>query len=317
MATSCAYYGDWPVVAIQHPRMGVIHPTDTFDWGVNMRRLSSSIVLGITFLPTGASAQTPLERGTYLMQSIVACGNCHTPKGPGGEVPGMELAGGFTVTDDAFVAVASNITPDPETGIGRWTDAQIITAIREGKRPDGSIIGPPMPIGFYRGMSDSDVKAIVAYLRNVKPVKNAVAKSKYNIPLPASYGPPVTSVPDVAKSDKRRYGEYLGTALGHCMECHTPMVNGVADVANRVGAGGNKFQGPFGVAVSRNLTPDKAHGLGNWTDAQIKTAITTATRPDGEKLKPPMAYPYYARISADDMDMLIVYLRSLKPLQGP
>jgi mono/diheme cytochrome c family protein len=283
-----------------------------------MRRIygvvAVTVLLGVGF---AAQAETPLERGTYLMQSIVACGNCHTPKGPGGEVPGMELAGGFTVTDDAFVAVAPNITPDPETGIGRWTDAQIIAAIREGKRPDGSIIGPPMPIGFYRGMSDTDVKAIVAILRETKAVKNAVPKSQYKIPLPTSYGPPVTSVPDVPKTDRRRYGEYLATSLGHCMECHTPLVNGVADVQNRLGAGGNKFQGPFGVSVARNLTPDKAHGLGNWTDMQIKTAIASGVRPDGERLKPPMAYSYYAKISGDDLNMLVVYLRSLKPLEGP
>jgi mono/diheme cytochrome c family protein len=228
----------------------------------------------------------------------------------------MELAGGFTITDDAFTAVAPNITPDPETGIGKWTDAQIITAIREGKRPDGTIIGPPMPIGFYRGMSDNDVKAIVAYLRQVKPVKNAAAKSKYNIPLPPSYGPPVANVPDVPRTDKARYGEYLATSLGHCMECHSPLVNGVADM-KRAGAGGNKFEGPFGVSVSRNLTPDPEHGLGKWTDAQIKTAFTTGVRPNGEHLKPPMAYSYYAHISAADQDMIVGYLRSLKPLAGP
>src|SRR3954469_59985 len=171
--------------------------------GGEMRSILWSALAGAALLTSGvaAQAQTPLERGTYLMQSIVACGNCHTPKGPQGEVPGMELAGGFTITDAAFTAVAPNITPDPETGIGKWTDAQIITAIREGKRPDGSIIGPPMPIGFYRGMSDSDAKAIVAYLRQAKPVKNAVAKSKYNIPLPPSYGPPVANVADVPKTD--------------------------------------------------------------------------------------------------------------------
>ena len=78
-----------------------------------------------------------------------------------------------------------------------------ILQIREGKRPDGSIIGPPMPFGFYRLMSDTDVKAIVAYLREAKPVKNPVAKSQYKLPLPPSYGPPVTSVPDVPKTDRR------------------------------------------------------------------------------------------------------------------
>lgn len=161
--------------------------------------LSAGMISGT---PT-ASAETLLERGTYLMESIVACGNCHTPKGPNGEIPGMELAGmsPFEKTP-AFDANAPNITQDKETGIGSWTDAQIIASIREGKRPDGSIIGPPMPIGLYRGLSDWDVQAIVAYLRTVKPVKNEIPKSVYRIPLPPAYGPPVTSVPSVSPDDR-------------------------------------------------------------------------------------------------------------------
>src|SRR5262249_44226678 len=88
-----------------------------------------------------ALAQSALERGTYLMASIVACGNCHTPQTPNGPAPGKELAGG-TRFDEGFGTVfVPNITPDAETGIGKWTDAQITAAIRDGKRPDGTIIG--------------------------------------------------------------------------------------------------------------------------------------------------------------------------------
>src|ERR1700747_876431 len=107
-----------------------------------------------------ARAETPLERGTYLMRGIVACGNCHTPKGPQGDVPGMEFAGGVLFQEDVFTAVSPNITPDPEPGIGKWTDAQIIAAIREGKRPAGTIIGPPMPIALYRNISDEDANGL-------------------------------------------------------------------------------------------------------------------------------------------------------------
>jgi len=282
------------------------------------RRLAGAVAAGcVALVAFAARAESPLERGTYLMHSIVACGNCHTPKGPNGELPGMELAGGFKITDDAFVAMVPNITPDPETGIGKWTDAQIIAAIREGKRPDGSIIGPPMPIGMYRNMSDSDVKAIVTYLRQVKPVKNAVAKSEYKIPLPPSYGPPVTSVADVPRDDKVRYGGYLAGPLGHCMECHTKLENGVPDLAHRAGAGGNKFEGPFGVSISRNITPDPAHGIGKWTLAEFKTALGSGVRPNGERLKPPMGFGYYKNISDEDYESIWAYLRSLKPLDGP
>jgi len=163
--------------------------------GLTRSLRASSLSLGVLCLATLAvRAETPLERGTYLMQSIVACGNCHTPKdGDGKPIADRELAGGFVIDAPVFHSVSPNITPDKETGIGNWTDDQIVDAIRNGKRPDGTIIGPPMPIAYYRNLSDSDVRAIVAYLRTVKPIKNKTEKSTYKIPLPAQYGPTVRS----------------------------------------------------------------------------------------------------------------------------
>jgi mono/diheme cytochrome c family protein len=223
--------------------------------GIKMRtlqRVALAAALGM-IIGTAVHAESRVERGRYLMQSIVACGNCHTPQGPNGPLPGMELAGGLKIEEKPFTAIASNITPDRETGIGKWTDAQIITSIREGKRPDGSIIGPPMPIGLYRGMSDSDVRAIVAYLRSVKPVKNQVAKSEYRIPLPPNYGPPVGKVAEVPHKDKIAYGRYLAGPLGHCVECHSPAgPQGAPDLDNKLGAGGFSFNGPWGTSVSTN-----------------------------------------------------------------
>jgi len=276
-----------------------------------MNRLAAVLCVGI-FVTSGgpAAAQTPLERGTYLMRSIVACGNCHTPKGPEGELPGMELAGGFEFDEPPFTAYAANITPDQETGIGSWSDAEIITAIREGKRPDGSIIGPPMPIELYRHLSDADAEAIVAYLRSVPAVKNAVKKSEYRMPLPESYGPPVGHVMAPSADDKIAHGEYLAT-IGHCFECHTPQTaDGGRDYENRYGAGGSEFHGPWGTSVAANITPA---GLGSYTDEELKTIIQTGVRPNGSKLLPPMAVPYYANISAADMDALVAYLRSVPP----
>jgi mono/diheme cytochrome c family protein len=258
-----------------------------------------------------AQAETLLERGTYLVYSIVACGNCHTPKGPDGELPGMELAGWadfFEVPE--FTARTPNITPDAETGIGTWTDAQIIAAIREGRRPDGSLIGPPMPIELYSHISDRDVQAIVAYLRQVKPVKNVVPPSEYRIPLPPSYGPPVASVPEVPEDDKLAYGAYLAGPLGHCIECHTPMGEAGPDFENRLGAGGFEIPGPWGVSVSANITPT---GIGDISDADLKKMIATGTRPDGSHMLPPMPYAYYAHIRDADLDAIIAYLRSLPP----
>lgn len=253
-----------------------------------------------------------LERGDYLMNTIVACGNCHTPMGPDGAVADRELAGRLLEDGDPWTAYAPNITPDVATGIGGWTDAEIVRAIREGVRPDGSIIGPPMPIALYRGLSDEDAAALVAYIRAMPAVENAVPDSTYRIPLPPGYGPPLETVAAPDPSDTLAYGAYLAGPLGHCVECHsTPDERGVPDIVNGLGGGGMAFHGPWGTSVAANLTPTH---LGDWTDEEIATVIRTGVRPDGSRLLPPMGVGYYAGIAEDDMAALIVYLRSLPPL---
>jgi mono/diheme cytochrome c family protein len=276
--------------------------------------LGIAVMCGIATFGS-ARAETLLERGTYLVQGIAACGDCHTPRDAAGHhIATMEMAGGFEMDLMPLgKPVAANITPDKETGIGNWTDEQIVTAIREGKRPDGRIIGPPMPIPFYRQLSDRDIHAIVAYLRALPPIHNAVAKSVYALPLPPSYGPPVTSVPEVSASDKVAYGAYLAGPVGHCMECHTPVEKGRLDMT-RLGAGGREFKGDDGVVVSANLTPDKTDGLGGWSDAAIKNAITKNIKADGSSLVPFMPTAWFAKISDPDLDAIVAYLRSLKPV---
>ena len=278
--------------------------------------IRAAIAAGCILLPGLAAAQEAalLERGRYLVEVTAACGNCHTPQGPQGPIPGQTLAGGFVVVDaPPFRAVASNITQDPDTGIGRWTDAQIATAIREGKRPDGSIIGPPMPFAFYRGLSDQDLAAMVAFLRTVQPIRNEVEKSVYRIPLPPAYGPPVTSVPPPANDPVSR-GAYLAGPVAHCLECHTPMLpNGHNDMS-RLGAGGNAFPGPWGTSVSANLTPHE-RGLRDWTDDEIIRAVTQGVSRDDRRLFPPMAFWAYRNMSRQDLTDLVAYLRSLPPQQ--
>jgi mono/diheme cytochrome c family protein len=283
-----------------------------------LHRRFSAVVTAVVLIMAGrAHGETLLERGTYLMRSIVACGNCHTPQGPDGPLPGMELAGGLAIEDPAFVAYSPNITPDPETGIGTWTDKQIAAAIRDGRRPDGTIIGPPMPFGMYRNISDRDVAAIIAYLRAMPAVRNKVAKSDYSkIKLPPSWGPPAGEVADIPTDNPVRYGAYLAGPLGHCLECHTPMLNGRFDFENRLGAGGLEFHGPWGVSQSANITPHQDDGIGRYSDDEVKAMITTGIRPDGSRLMPPMGVPYYANISNDDLNAIVAYLRTLKPLQS-
>lgn len=265
------------------------------------------VLLGAGVGPARAAGD--VARGRYLVETIAGCGNCHTPQGPGGPVAGMALAGNVVVDDNpAFRAVAPNITPDRATGIGAWSDAQIVRAIREGIRPDGSLIGPPMPFGFYRQMADADVAAIVAYLRTVPAIHNVSAKSVYRIRLPPAYGPPVEHVTAPPRSDRVAYGRYLAGPVGHCLECHTPMGPHGPEMS-RLGQGGMQFKGPWGVSVAADIT---SHGLGDWSDAEIETAIRTGVSKDGRRLNPPMGFFYYKGISKDDMTALIAFLRTLK-----
>jgi mono/diheme cytochrome c family protein len=126
---------------------------------------------------SGASAQSPVERGNYLVNGVLTCGNCHTPRAKGGVFDmSRQLSGGPQVFDEpAFTVRGANITPDKETGIGSWSDADIKRAMIEGRRPNGTQLAPIMPYAFYKVFTTSDLDAIVAYLRSVPAVSNKVA----------------------------------------------------------------------------------------------------------------------------------------------
>jgi mono/diheme cytochrome c family protein len=261
-----------------------------------------------------------LERGTYLVETITACANCHSPKDPktAEVVEGMDFAGSFMAREEEFTVYAPNITMDIETGIGSWSDEEIVVAIRDGLRPDGSLVRPPMPSPFYRTMSDYDVRAVVAYLRTIQPVKNVVPESEYHIPLPPNYGPKVGNVPEVSKDDPVAYGKYVTHTLGHCTGCHTPFKNGKLDFS-RTNLGGRIFDNHYGlgfVAVSMNITPHPVEGIGSWSDEEVKRAIAQGVSRNGRKLARVMAFPNYANLSEEDLDAIVTYLRSLPPLSA-
>ncbi len=282
-----------------------------------VRRTSVIIVLLLSLIVLSidpAWGQTAVERGRYLVEVLGACGNCHTPRGPSGDLQDKHLAGGNIIEEAFGAAVVANITPDRETGIGGWTDEEIIRAIREGKRKDGRTLGPPMPYSLYRDLSDTDVKAIVAYLRTVKPVRNQVGPSRYKIELPASYGPPVGKNADVPTSDLVKYGAYLAGPVAHCVACHTPRGADGRPDATKFAAGGTRFHGPYGTSYSANLTPDPETGMGKWSDAEIIASIYGARRGGGMVL-PPMPTRYFAAGIAElDLRALVAYFRSLPPI---
>jgi Cytochrome c len=288
-------------------------------------------VLPVVFLASVATAlaQTPLERGRYLATSILACGNCHTPKtGSGEPIAEKELSGGLVFTTPAFDATASNVTPDQETGMGAWSDAEIKRAITEGVRPNhGRLAGVPlaavMPVNFYKAMLPSDLDAVVAYLRSVKPVRNAVADPVYKAPVHRDpYPDAETGFSEAAIRDPIKRGAYLAT-LGHCMECHSAWQRGVSDHINGLGKGGRQFAptlvkgfaNTWDGAKARNITSHTTSGIGAWSDDEIKRAITQGVRPDGTRLKPPMDFASYAKMSDADLVAIVAYLRTVPPLE--
>jgi mono/diheme cytochrome c family protein len=278
-----------------------------------------------------AHSESLVERGSYLVNTIMACGNCHTPRGPDGmPLPGKELSGGMSFDLPPFAVTAANITPDPETGIGSWSDDEIKHALTEGIRPDhGRLPGVPlaaiMSVNFYKALTPNDLNAVVAYLRSIRPVRNEVPPPVYKLPGAHSHDP----YPDAERTymeealkDAVTRGRYLAT-IGHCMECHSAAPRGVSDYVNGLGKGGRPFlpsqikglPSTWDGSTARNITSDPKSGLGEWTDAQIKRAITQGISRDGRPLKPPMAVAWYAKMNDDDLNALVAWLRTVPPLQ--
>jgi len=139
-------------------------------------RKTSSTAAALLAAAAFASAATPaaaddlVERGRYLVETIAGCGNCHTPTGEGGQrdFPHRLGAGGFEFNGPWGTAVAANITP---AGLGDWSDAEIERAIRDGIDQDSNPLLPPMAFAYYKGISDGDMAALIAYLRSLPAVE--------------------------------------------------------------------------------------------------------------------------------------------------
>ena len=272
-----------------------------------------AFVIGVVLAGTASAQSDLVKRGDYLVNGILTCGNCHTPKGPSGDIKDKAFSGGLSWDEPPFKVTAPNITQDRETGIGNYTDAELKQLMRKGIKRNGAPVAMVMPSGFYEVMTDRDLDAVIAYLHTIKPIKNAVPDPIYKMaqghPIPPGGESPYT---EAMLSDKVKQGFYLAT-IAHCMECHTPMGPRGREFANKLGAGGFEFPGPWGVSVSRNITSSKTKGIGGWTDDEIKRAITQGVSKDGSKLAPPMGYGYYATVSAADLDAIVAYLRTVPP----
>jgi mono/diheme cytochrome c family protein len=260
-----------------------------------------------------------LARGEYLARGVLGCLDCHTEhdwKAPGGAlVPGREGAGQI-FPGEGFPGriVATNLTPDPETGAGKWTDDQFARAIREGIGHDGRTLFPLMPYPNFRHMSDEDLASVVVYIRSLPAVKNPLPPTEIAFPVkylirgaPDPLKAPVP-VPDLSTPEKR--GEYLVT-LAACAGCHTPMVNGQPE-EDKAFAGGMEFKGPWGDVQSANITPDKT-GISYYDENRFIEAMRTGSVM-GRPMNPIMPWDSYRHMSDEDLKAIFAYLRSVKPV---
>ena len=283
-------------------------------WQLSIRCALTAALLLVPGTPPVA-AETLLERGAYLVEGIAACGTCHARPGQESAATPGDLAGGIRFRLRGYTAYAPNITPDPETGIGRWNNTDIIRALRQGRRPNGTRIGG-MPFELYRNLSDRDALAIATYLQSLKPVKNRVPRLGGGKIRPRNEFVP-HKVAEIPRSDRVRYGAYLAGPVGRCIECHTPSKDGGGpDYTTMLGAGGTVFSGPWGEAIAGNLTPDPDTGLGELTDDQIRKMIVDGFRPNRTTVGRPMAHTYYEKISEDDLAAIVAYLRTLTPIKN-
>jgi mono/diheme cytochrome c family protein len=253
-----------------------------------------------------AAAETLSERGAYLANGILACANCHTPRDANGPIASKALSGGRVFDTPAFKVFSSNITPDRETGLGSWSDAELKKFMITGERPSGVQVAPIMPTAYYKALTPRDLDALIVYLRSVAPIRNEVPGADYKKPFGHEDAPFADRrLTEADMSDPVKRGMYLVT-LGHCLECHTPDAGGKHK-------GGRTFAGPWGESRSSDITSNKTAGLGGWSDEEIKRAITQGISRDGRKLKPPMAFAAYAGLSVLDQDAIVAFLRTLPP----
>jgi mono/diheme cytochrome c family protein len=259
-----------------------------------------------------ASSET-IKQGEYIA-AVTGCVLCHTPMGPQGPAMQKAWAGGLEIKEAFGTWRSPNISQDRATGIGSWTDAQIIAAIREGRRPDGEQLYPVMPYLFYNKMSDADATALVAYLRTLPAVPQAVTRAT-DLRLPKIPAPPASGAAPAA--DPVHRGEYLALLM-HCAACHTPLdkKSGAPDMS-RAFAGGFPMELPpalgTGVLYSPNITPDQKTGIGSWTEAQLIAAVTQMKKPDGSLIRPPMALYQtgWFQLRDEDSKALAAYLKQL------
>jgi mono/diheme cytochrome c family protein len=262
------------------------------------------------------------ERGKYLLHAA-GCIGCHTDKATL-KAKGPILGGGRMLKTPFGTFFGPNITPHPEHGIGRWTEAQFRRALRHGRAPSGHNYYPAFPYTSFTRISDPDIGALWRYIKTLKPVdrpnKPHVLAFPYNIRFLVTFWKWLNFrsgaiKPDRAKSKSWNRGAYLVTALGHCGECHTPR-NALGGLKRSLAMSGS-FGGPAG--NTPNITPDKKTGIGSWSSEDIVTALKLGMLPDGDFVGGEMTEVVVhgtSQLNDADLNAIATYLAALPPIRS-
>jgi mono/diheme cytochrome c family protein len=264
-------------------------------------------------LITASTDSSIILRGKHLVYSSAHCVDCHGPRNSdslislGQEVP---LTGGFVFDLPVGKIYSKNITPDKETGIGKYTDAEIARALRYGVHPDGTVVFDFMP---FHNTSDEDMTAIISYLRAQKPVVNKVPDHSLNVlgnVVKAFMVKPVGPdgpVPATVKKDTTiEYGKYLALNVANCKGCHTERdLSGT--FTGELFAGGNDIDG----FITPNITTDSSSRIAGWSQENFVDRF----RMGRVIKKSPMPWNSYKRMTDDELKAIYKYLRTLKPVK--
>ncbi|MCU1268123.1 MAG: cytochrome c, class [Acidobacteria bacterium] len=260
-----------------------------------------------------------LERGKYLVNSVMGCLACHTEidfSKPGSPPVAGRLGAGKRWADATLPwVVAPNITPDKDSGAGNWTDDMLARAIREGIGHDGRALFSLMPYESYRSMSDEDLASVIVYVRSLPAVRNQLPVTQ--IPFPINFL--INNVPQpvnaqVAAPDQSTpvaRGAYL-VKMGICADCHTPKEKG-QPIAGMDFAGGLVFSLPTGVVASANITPD-ASGI-SYYDEDLFVHSMREGKVGARQLNFAMPWLFYGKMTDDDLKSMFAFLRTLKPVK--
>lgn len=259
-----------------------------------------------------------LERGRYIVENLAACIKCHSPNDMLKPVPGTEGSGWVLPlrrhNPFKHQIVAPNITPDRDTGIGRWTGDEIGRAIREGVSRRRSFVYT-MPCLQYRKMSDEDLASVVIYLKTLAPIRNPLPETKLVFPvrfLVRLVPLPVTSVVRSDQSSKEKRGEYL-VALATCNGCHSPRDFAGHLLEGLEFSGGNMQTMDAASATVPNITPDET-GIKYATAESFRSMMRTVQR-EGRTLNPLMPNDQYANLTDADLNDIYAYLRVVRPVK--